>query len=78
MYLNNIYLLDIYIYIYALLKHFNLNIIFLPKICVYIYVQRFANLVEATFSQMFLILAGFNMLIMSMTGVTVCQFYSYL
>ncbi|KAM0731127.1 Odorant receptor 13a [Formica fusca] len=31
---------------------------------------RFVNLVEATFSQMFLILAGFNMLIMSMTGVT--------
>ncbi|XP_072764368.1 odorant receptor 13a-like isoform X2 [Anoplolepis gracilipes] len=31
---------------------------------------RFASLIEATFSQMFLMLAGFNMLIMSMTGVT--------
>ncbi|KAF3054296.1 Odorant receptor 156 [Nylanderia fulva] len=31
---------------------------------------RFTNLIEATFSQMFLTVAGFNMLIMSMTGVT--------
>nr|XP_012216885.1 PREDICTED: uncharacterized protein LOC105668840 [Linepithema humile] len=31
---------------------------------------RFANLIEAAFSQMFLMLAGFNMLIMSMTGAT--------
>ncbi|XP_025269101.1 odorant receptor 9a-like isoform X1 [Camponotus floridanus] len=31
---------------------------------------RYANLLEATFNQMFLTLAGFNMLIMSMTGVT--------
>ncbi|XP_071646976.1 odorant receptor 13a-like isoform X3 [Temnothorax longispinosus] len=31
---------------------------------------RFASLIEAVFSQMFLIIAGFNMLIISMTGVT--------
>ncbi|XP_014485717.1 PREDICTED: odorant receptor 67a-like [Dinoponera quadriceps] len=31
---------------------------------------RFANLVEAVFSPMFLFVAGFNMLIVSMTGVT--------
>ncbi|XP_011864764.1 PREDICTED: odorant receptor 9a-like isoform X1 [Vollenhovia emeryi] len=31
---------------------------------------RFASLIEAAFSQMFLIIAGFNMLIISMTGVT--------
>ncbi|XP_011347117.1 uncharacterized protein LOC105284937 isoform X4 [Ooceraea biroi] len=33
-------------------------------------VLRFANLIETAFNQMFLVLAGFNMLIMSMTGVT--------
>ncbi|XP_011161644.2 odorant receptor 9a isoform X1 [Solenopsis invicta] len=31
---------------------------------------RFASLIEATFSPMFLVVAGFNMVIISMTGVT--------
>ncbi|XP_011687794.1 PREDICTED: uncharacterized protein LOC105449985 isoform X5 [Wasmannia auropunctata] len=31
--------------------------------------RRFASLIEAVFSQMFLVVAGFNMLIISMTGV---------
>ncbi|KYQ51781.1 hypothetical protein ALC60_09122 [Trachymyrmex zeteki] len=34
---------------------------------------RFASLIEAVFSQMFLVVAGFNMVIISMTGVTVHQ-----
>ncbi|KAL6428710.1 hypothetical protein ACFW04_007945 [Cataglyphis niger] len=45
-------------------------VIMIQHVCGLFKIIGFANLVEATFSQMFLILAGFNMLIMSMTGVT--------
>ncbi|XP_067210600.1 odorant receptor 9a-like isoform X2 [Linepithema humile] len=45
-------------------------VIMVQHVCGLFTIIGFANLIEAAFSQMFLMLAGFNMLIMSMTGAT--------
>ncbi|KAG5306778.1 OR13A protein, partial [Acromyrmex insinuator] len=56
-----------------IVKEDNLEINFNPSIKEdkpYENIIQFASLIEAVFSQMFLVVAGFNMLIISMTGVT--------